>query len=371
MSSILVLADRRADRELLTTVLRYAGYDVHPVETGEEALRVARDERPDLIISDTTMPSMSTYAFVRCVCGDPEVGATTVVFCPPGHLAEEMARPAVTRGVLHFVSKSSDPRTIVRIADRILRPETLNGHLGAGFDREQLGVLNEKLVQKINELEAINDERRQLIGRLMTMHEQERRIIAEEIHDGSIQAVLAIGMRLDGLLEQALESLPQLERLRGMVGDAVVGLRRLLTDLPPVDLRGQGLASALTVCLEQICEEDGPRYSIDDSLEHQPAEPTRTVLYRAAREALTNAHKHADASRIDVVLKEHEGGFTVIVSDDGRGFAPEPALRLRPGHLGLPALRERVESAGGSLMLRSRPGAGSQVEIWLPRLGAA
>ena len=373
MSSILVLADRRADRELLTTVLRYANHNVHPVASGDEALRVAHDERPDLIFTDTVMPSKNGVAFVRRLRDDPEIGATAVVFCSAGPLGDRVTRIAAAGGTAYLVAKSSDPRTIIRTVNQILGvPPPPAGPVGAGeFDREQLRVLNERLVQKIDALEAANDQRRQLVGHLIAVHEEEKRKIADEIHDDSIQAVLAIGMRLDVLIQQGGESRPQLERLRGMAAEAVVGLRRLLIDLQPVDLGGRGLASALAVHLEQARDEDGVAYHLENALEHQVTEPARTVLYRAAREALANARTHAGASRIDVVLQERDGGFAVMVRDDGKGFAAEHALRARPGHLGLPALLERVEMAGGSLRLDSRPGGGSTVEVWVPQPDAA
>ena len=369
MSLILVLADRPADRELLTTVLRYANYDVHPVATVQEALRVTRDERPDLIVVDIAMPSRSASAFVRCLRNDSHVGATAVVFCSADDLEDEVTRLAAACGVSLFVSQSSDPLAIIQAVGEILGPpRTPPGPKAADeFDREQLRGLNGKLVEKISELEATNHERRKLVGQLLTAHEAERREIAEDIHDDSIQAVLAIGMRLDVLIQEGRESRLQLEQLREMVGGAVMGLRRLLIDLQPVDVGGQGLANALAIHLEQAREEDGLAYHLENSLQHEPAEPARTVLYRAAREALTNARKHAGASRIIVVLKEQDGGFAVMVRDDGQGFAPEHALRVRPGHLGLPALRERIEIAGGSLRIDSRPGAGSEVEVWLPQ----
>jgi signal transduction histidine kinase len=234
------------------------------------------------------------------------------------------------------------------------------------MDGEPLRLVNEKLVQRISELEAANDDRRVLVGQLITAHEDERRSIAESIHDDSIQGVLAISMHLDSLIQNGGGRQAQLEELREMAAQAVAGLRRLLVDLHPVDIQHQGLAQAVAIHLEQARDEDGLAFDLDNALERQPPEPVRTVLYRAAREAVANVRKHAGACRIDVVLKERDGGFAVMVCDDGTGFAPDQALRVRPGHLGLPALRDRVEMAGGSLTLDSRPGTGSLVEVWLP-----
>jgi signal transduction histidine kinase len=373
MSSILVLDDRLAYRELLATVLRYADYDVHALASGDEALQVARDERPDLIITDIVMPSMSGYEFVRRLRQDPDVGDTTVAFCTADHLDEEVGRLAAACGVSHFISNPSDPRAIIQTVGEILGSAAVLGPEDDGdfgFDREQLHLLVDKLIEKVRELDAANLERRRLVGQLITTHEDERRGIAESIHDGSIQAVLAVGMRLETLIRNGNETPSALEELRVMVADAADGLRGVLIDLQPVDIGREGLANALAIQLEQARDEDGLAYDFDNTLEHQPAEPAQTVLYRAAREALTNVRKHAGASRVHLVLEEHDGGFVLTVQDDGGGFAPEQALRVRPGHLGLPALRERVETAGGWLRLDSRPGAGSKLNVWLPRRDA-
>ncbi len=65
-------------------------------------------------------------------------------------------------------------------------------------------------------------------------------------------------------------------------------------------------------------------------------------------------------------MDDDSTGFTMKVSDDGKGFDPEHGLRVRAGHLGLPAMRERVEIAGGRLNVKSRPGSGCVLDVWLP-----
>jgi signal transduction histidine kinase len=99
-----------------------------------------------------------------------------------------------------------------------------------------------------------------------------------------------------------------------------------------------------------------------------PPQLVRTLLYRVGREAVANVRKHARASRVDVHLDDDREGFSLTVHDDGKGFDAEQGLRVRHGHLGLPAMREQVEITGGRLRLDSRPGTGTELQVWLPDL---
>ena len=89
------------------------------------------------------------------------------------------------------------------------------------------------------------------------------------------------------------------------------------------------------------------------------------ILYRLAQEALTNVRKHARASTAAVLLDERDGGYRLRVTDNGVGFKVEDASPV-PGHLGLAAMRERAELAGGWLRIESAVDAGTTVECWLP-----
>jgi signal transduction histidine kinase len=371
VSSILVVDDRPADRDLLTTLLGHAGYDVREASTGEEALGLARSSRPDLIIADIVMPSMNGFEFVRRLRSDADTETILVVFCTAYYLEGEVKKLATACGVSHFILKPSDPEEIVSTVGDVLASSTLHSPLVTKeFDREQLRVLNDKLVEKVGELEVANAERRKLIGQLVKAHEDERKRIAGELHDDTIQAIIALGMRLDLLAQGPIqpEIASALERLRREATLAVERLRRLLFDVQPIELESQGLATALEVCLEQDGEKHGLTHGLVDRTTNEPSEATRTLLYRAGREALANVRKHADASRVEVVLDEQSEGYSLVVRDDGKGFDPEQGFRVRPGHLGLPAMRERVELAGGRLTVTSRRGSGAALEIWLPEL---
>jgi signal transduction histidine kinase len=373
MSSILVLDDRAVDRELLATLLGLAGYSVREAATGDEALGLASADPPDLVIADIVMPTMNGYEFVRRLRSQPETAAIPVVFCTANYEEAEVRQLAAACGVSNFIGKPSDPETIVRTVGEVLgSPRALPPPVVRDeFDRAQLRLLNDKLVEKVDELEFANRERRKLVGQLINAHEEERRRIVEDLHDDPVQAVVALRMRLETLAKRTAQ--PELAReLNGLkedAGAAAEGLRRLLFEIQPVELHRTGLGVALRVCLEQASVESGLAYELDDRTTRRPTETVRALLYRVGREALANVRKHAEATRVDVQLDDDNEGFSLEFRDDGKGFDAEQGLRVRPGHLGLPAMREQVETTGGRLKLESHPGTGTALQVWLPDVG--
>jgi PAS domain S-box-containing protein len=236
--------------------------------------------------------------------------------------------------------------------------ETGEGRLVTAFVRD----ISERLEQR---LQRVLVERRALLGYLVGAGEEERQRIAANIHDDSIQAITAAGMRLQILRRTVTdpEQLMLLGELESTIQVSISRLRHLLFELRPPALDHEGLAVALRMYLDEW--EAETQYRLYERLVSQPAEETRLILYRIAQEALTNVSKHAQATGVQVVLDERDGGYLVRITDDGVGFVPENAGPV-PGHLGLASMRERAELAGGWLRVDSAPQAGTAVEFWIP-----
>jgi signal transduction histidine kinase len=221
-------------------------------------------------------------------------------------------------------------------------------------------------------LRKTDRERRRLLAYLTRVQEQERSRIASDIHDDSIQAMTAVGIRLESVKRRLADTdsaaLADLNELEGTVVLSIARLRHLLFELRPPVLDREGLAPALRLHLERLSSDRPVEFHIDNRFRSEPPGETRTILYRIAQEAVANVRKHARATRVDVVLEEQSDGFLVRISDDGVGFSAEVAQDLGqdPGHLGLTAMRERAELAGGWWKLRSSPQSGTTVEFWLP-----
>jgi signal transduction histidine kinase len=254
------------------------------------------------------------------------------------------------------------------------------GQLARAFD-EMAEVLHERYAEterakselqaSLVVLQASDEERKRLLAHLTQAQEQERGRIASDIHDDSIQAMTAVGIRLETLRRRLTnpDQLRVLEELEETVVLSIARLRHLLFELRPPVLDREGLAPAIRVYLEELHKETGLAYQIDNRLMMEPAEDTRRILYRITQEALTNVRKHARARRVTVLLEEEERGFRIRVRDDGQGFSMEEPEQQAPGHLGLTAMRERAELAGGWWRVASSPRRGTAVEFWLPARG--
>jgi signal transduction histidine kinase len=223
------------------------------------------------------------------------------------------------------------------------------------------------MARDITDRKRIEKERQALLNRIVTVQEEQRRRIAGDIHDDSIQTMYAVKLRLHRL--RAHLPTPQqamLTELDQTLDVAVGRLRHLLFELRPAGLDQDGLAGALRQYLDQMRSESGLQYQLDALLASEPPDQTRVTVYRIAQEALTNVRKHARASRLELSLADADGGVLVRIKDNGHGFLVDQAGRPQPGHLGLSAMRERAELVGGWLRLESQPGRGTRVEFWVP-----
>jgi signal transduction histidine kinase len=207
---------------------------------------------------------------------------------------------------------------------------------------------------------------RSILVRLEEAQEEERRRIAADLHDDSIQVITAADLRLaalDRMLEDpALKS--EVAEIHQTLQLAVDRLRKLLFELLPPPFDREGLSTALETYVAH--REPGVEFTFKDELDGEPPEEIRRTLFRMGQEAINNALKHAGATRIDVVLSSRDGGIGLLVADDGRGFDIQGLGRPALGHIGLPTMVERASLAGGWCTIDSTPGGGTTVQAWLP-----
>ena len=222
------------------------------------------------------------------------------------------------------------------------------------------------LTKSLRKVQSVDEQRRRLLARLVHAEEDERKRIAGDIHDDPIQKIVATSMRLQLMRHQLSdpEQLEVLDKLLSTVRSSIESLRHLIFELRPHALDEDGLGPALQDYLESI--ESDFEFKLEQRIEKEPPAELRVLLYRVAQEAITNIRKHAQARHVHVLLTEHDGGFLVRIADDGVGFTAPATLQSARGHLGVSAMRERVEMAGGWCQLRSLPGDGTTVEFWVP-----
>ncbi|MGW5685036.1 PAS domain-containing sensor histidine kinase [Nonomuraea sp. NPDC003754] len=212
------------------------------------------------------------------------------------------------------------------------------------------------------------DERGRLLAHLVQAQERERRRIAWDVHDDTIQSMVAVGMRLQLLADRVPpEHADAVERLGEAVSAAVQRLRGLTFRLRPPGL-DDDLIDAVQGYLDETVAGTGLTVSVSHDLVREPPPETRITIFRILQEALTNVHKHARAKSVKVSLVSADHGVLVRVTDDGVGLAKPVETLSGRDHFGLLEMRERAEAAGGWWAIRSEPGGGTTVEFWVPAL---
>jgi signal transduction histidine kinase len=218
-------------------------------------------------------------------------------------------------------------------------------------------------------VDDLTDQRRErelrgrLIAETVAAQEREARRIGELLHDDAVQQLTALGLRLE--LEAQRSGAPALSSLAGDCRAIISSLRRLLVELHPAVLESQGLAAAIDGAAETL-RSRGTEVVVRPFAPRLAPEPERLV-YRIVQEALSNVLKHSSATRADVQLTTANGSIRCRVSDDGCGFEPDRLeTAVKDGHLGLHIVRERVELAGGRLLVESRLGHGTAFSFELP-----
>jgi signal transduction histidine kinase len=231
-------------------------------------------------------------------------------------------------------------------------------------------ALDERVRELGAEAERTIAERRSLAAAIVLAQEQERRRVAEDLHDGPVQELVGLGLTLDalsaGLRAGAPEAAGGVARAAASARDSVKALRRAIFDLHPMALEELGF-SAATRALVQRLEWRGARVSLDLEAADELSETHRTVAFRVVQEAIANVARHADPTAVAIAARAEGERIVVEVVDDGRGFDPErPRPRIEGGHLGLAAMTERAALAGGEVTIESAPGRGTALRLTLP-----
>jgi signal transduction histidine kinase len=237
----------------------------------------------------------------------------------------------------------------------------------------EISSVNETLRAEIIEHRESEAARVQLLRRLVTAQEEERRRISRELHDqmGQHLAALMLGLKtLSGTSGSHARPHCSLQQLQELSEQLVEEAHHLASELRPAALDDLGLHTALSNYVEKWSERGGVIADFHSQGLDKQRLPTQieTAVYRIVQEALTNVLKHAGANRVSVILEHRQEQLLTIVEDDGRGF-DVAAASVAPGTvggLGLLGIRERVALVGGHFNLESQPGAGTTLVIRIP-----
>jgi signal transduction histidine kinase len=339
--------------------------------------------------------------------GDPDM---LVLGTTGGHyrnLIRDEFRMPVTEGIMGAAARTgevmlvndvaSDPRHVptpgangiraelavpIKLGDRVLgvlnveSPDTLSEDDAASLqivaDQLAVGIDNARLYERGQRLAVL----------------EERQRIARDLHDSVTQQIFAMKLIAETLASASRrdpdEAVRRSERLTELTRTALAEMRALVAELRPDDdlagapaasgiamLRQKGLVAAIRRHADEVAA-DAIEVGIDAETYNGQPRASEEALYRIAQEALSNAVKHAGASRITIRLSADSSAVRLSVRDDGAGFDPHVIERRddsddsREGGYGLTTMRERAHALGGVLDIRSSPGRGTVVEAAIP-----
>ncbi len=248
----------------------------------------------------------------------------------------------------------------------------------------EIDTLRRSMLAMAGHLQREQSQSSAYAGALTRGQESERRRLAHELHDDTVQVLIAIGQSID-LARNFQERDPArakelLTSARQQSTEAVNGLRNLIADLRPPALEELGLTAALETLAERSPDvhvsvtASGRKRRLDEALE--------LVLFRSAQEALSNAKRHGKATEVQIQVAYQPDGMSLTVRDNGNGIRQPLSISVTErgehlsrealdklaadGHYGLLGIQERVSQLNGTLKLTSTPSVGTTLDVYIP-----
>ena len=229
--------------------------------------------------------------------------------------------------------------------------------------------------QDISERKRAEEERKRLLQRLMTAHEDERRYLSRELHDNLGQYLSALLLGLESLArvpDLSAAALKQLSYLKETTKQFELDVHSVALELRPTTLDDLGLEATLSSFAREWARRHEHRIRVVynssgfASPEQRLAFDVEVAIYRVVQEALTNASRHSNAEVVSIILERDERQVRVTIEDDGVGFDVEKLMSspVENQRLGLRGMQERVQMVGGEFKIDS--GAGTTIVVTIP-----
>lgn len=346
---ILCLDDVEADAILIREFLKSEGmvFSFDYVSNEKEYVEKIRQNEYDIILADYYIPGFNGIAgLLQAIKHCPDVP----YICISGSIGEDLAVELIHIGASDYILKDNLPK------------------LPAAIERS-LNVAEERKMRKEAEdkIKNMKDALEKLYIRQYNIREEERTSISREIHDQIGQALTAVKIDTDWLLDNASpdsDEAIRLDRISKLISELSTDIRRIAAALRPPILDDLGLASAMEWYIDGFEKRTGIKFTVDLEEVTIPDKKISTNIYRILQETLTNIIRHAQATSARVLLSKREGMIVMEVTDNGIGLEKEKIDSFKS--LGLVGIRERLKINRGTLTIISAPGKGTTIRVNIP-----
>ncbi|MEL7562120.1 sensor histidine kinase [Dehalogenimonas sp. 4OHTPN] len=325
------------------------------------------------ILDPDSFLSLTRHSFGRLIMLLPVTYAALVFGMRVGLLALLVAVAIIVPNI--FIGEvTSYPDEIIEVVGIIIIGLVVNLWLESyETDKKHRQVAYLRLENAQRELQRMQQNLRFYLKQITIAQEEERRRIAQELHDETAQDLIAISRKIDGFmsLHPALASSDEayLEDMHQHVNRTLSGVRRFSQDLRPSVLDDLGLIPAIDWLVPELAKHYKLKIGLQVNGEQRRFAPeVELVLFRIVQESLRNIGKHAMASRAVVTVDFTPEITVVTIRDNGRGFHPPDRIGdlAVSGKLGLTGMQERAQLIGARLAIKSNPGEGTTVTVEVP-----
>ncbi|MBV9988956.1 MAG: response regulator [Chitinophagaceae bacterium] len=347
---ILMLEDSGDDAGLIQRELISQGLsiEVRTVDTRQEFEHELRSFKPDVILSDHSMPGFNS---IQALHIHKEINPRIPFILVTGTVSEEFAVQALQDGADDYILK-----------DKLTR---LPSAIQWAIEKHELADKKERAEKLLVEQ---NEELKTLAKHLKNVREDERKYISREIHDQLGQLASAIKIEVDWLNINLRDIEPNAKtRIKSVLSTVTImidTIRNIAMSLRPSIIEELGLNASLKWQCREFQRINKTKCDFEESLnEADVDEEVRIELFRICQECLTNVMRHARADRVVVSIADFGDRIGLRIADDGKGFD----TNQKSTHLGLVGLRERALSVGGEMNIDSAPGKGTTITVFVPK----
>lgn len=358
VASVLVVDDDAANRLALQEALATIGARIVMASSGEEALRRVLEDDFAAILMDVRMPGIDGFTTATLIRERARSRNTPIIFMTAA--IEDLGNMfrGYRAGAVDYLAKPVVPEVLRSKLAVFIGLNDMNRMLSA--------ELSERAATE-QRLRASEENLRALAARLQEVREEERVAIARDIHDDLGQALTGLKYDIGGLAKACSKD-PEVVQRTAAIGQAIDriinAVRRISSGLRPEVLDEIGLSAAVEWQAREFSRRTGIRCSAEVDPEFtDPDRERSTAIFRILQELLTNVARHANATRVNVVLSESDV-IHLRVEDNGRGIEKDKFEHSRS--LGFMGLRERVQAFGGTIAVEGREGEGTIARVSIP-----
>ncbi len=363
-TSILMVDDDPASLMALEGILANLGTRLVKAHSGEEALRCVLEEDFAAILMDVKMPGIDGFTTARLIRERKRSQYTPIIFMTAAQEDVLSMFRGYEAGAVDYMVKP-------------VIPEVLRSKLSIFIGLHDMNrMLNAELAERAlteQRLRTSEENLRALAAHLQSVREEERIHIAREIHDELGQALTGLKYDIASFakghgVDDAAAVAEKTHAMSQAIDRIINSVRRIASGLRPEVLDEIGLAAAIEWQAREFQRRTGIRCHVELPPRFvDPDKERSTAIFRIFQELLTNVARHANATRVDVKLRESEDRtLCLTVEDNGRGI--KPAEFESPTSLGFLGLKERVLPFAGTLDVQGEEGKGTQVSVTIPMI---